>query len=91
MRNKKSYMPLFFVLVSSVIFSTLTTEKVESAYSSSNVTVKKDDGFEIDEPYHPIFPNESVEVSDGDHPKTDGPLSINYVSSLSFSNQQAIA
>lgn len=89
MMKKINYIPLFLPLMFGL---SLTVQAADSSsvYSNANVIVSEDDGSQIDSPYHPLFPEESINPNNPDFPKTDGPLSINYASSLSFSHQTAV-
>lgn len=88
MRYLKTYrLPLFFLIIGCVSF--LTRTEALAAKSEGTLLMDVDDGKVIDPPYHPVSPGKPVTPENPDFPNSEGPLSINYVSNLSFSHQQA--
>ena len=77
------------ILISGISLSSVAAEEQSIARSRANAIVKKDDGSHIDVPYHPINPEELIEIDEDEYPKTEGPLSINYVSAITFGSQEA--
>ena len=79
------------IIVSMILMlgSLFLTTGTKASELESSVSMKSFGLNEIEPPYHPIYPLDEVKPRDINYPKSSGPLSINYVSTISFSKHQA--
>lgn len=87
MKKQLLFSSILLSLSSIVISNTFAYADESEAKSNATITFQKND--ESEKPLNPIDPSIPVDPIDPNYPHTEGPLSIDYISNITFGSQKA--